>query len=571
MRLAEAFLEILVDEGVDRVFGNPGTTELTFVDALAKDGRLPYVLARTRDRSSRWPTAMREPPAGRRSSACTSRPAPRTARSGCSTRCARGLRWSWWPASRTHGTSSRTRCSPATSSGSRRPRPSGRSRRVAPTRCRRCCAAPSAPRSPRRRDRCSCRCRWTCTTRSCSGPSRSAPTLPPVQPVADYSGRPTLLWSAASPAVVAGDGVGRSEGVAELVRVAETLGAPVYHAPMNDCVDFPMDHPAYRGMLAPENDQHPSGARQARRGAARRRAGLRAAPLQRCVRGRARHPAGAGRRRPGPGRPQLPGRRSGWWATCGSCCGGLADEPRSESARRPSQPGNHCRARAATGPRRRTRCRSIPALAAATVAANLPPERSWWRRRSPRVCCCGSTFGWPSRAPSTTPSAVASDGEPGPPSGWRSGGRAAGWSPRSGTAARCSACRRCGPLRVSSVPVTFVVFANQEYRTLKQTLTRMRDGRVRALPRHGPRRTRGRLARARAGPGGARACVPPTSTSWPTWSRREAPTTGRCWWRCRPGASPTSPPSEVASPSHHEARSRARRPAHPARRGRSPR
>ena len=28
------------------------------------------------------------------------------------------------------------------------------------------------------------------------------------------------------------------------------------------------------------------------------------------------------------------------------------------------------------------------------------------------------------------------------------------------------------------VPVTFVVFANQEYRTLKQTLTRVRAGRV---------------------------------------------------------------------------------------------
>ena len=28
------------------------------------------------------------------------------------------------------------------------------------------------------------------------------------------------------------------------------------------------------------------------------------------------------------------------------------------------------------------------------------------------------------------------------------------------------------------VPVTFVVFANGEYRTLKQTLTRMRSGRV---------------------------------------------------------------------------------------------
>ena len=43
MNPSEAVVEVLRSEGVDRVFGNPGTTELGFVDALlAAD--LPYVL-----------------------------------------------------------------------------------------------------------------------------------------------------------------------------------------------------------------------------------------------------------------------------------------------------------------------------------------------------------------------------------------------------------------------------------------------------------------------------------------------------------------------------------------------
>ena len=37
-------LEILVDEAVDRVFGNPGTTELPLVDRLVGEQRVRYVL-----------------------------------------------------------------------------------------------------------------------------------------------------------------------------------------------------------------------------------------------------------------------------------------------------------------------------------------------------------------------------------------------------------------------------------------------------------------------------------------------------------------------------------------------
>src|SRR6204780_3560583 len=40
-----AFLELLKQEGVDIIFGNPGTTELPLMDALAADDEMRYVLA----------------------------------------------------------------------------------------------------------------------------------------------------------------------------------------------------------------------------------------------------------------------------------------------------------------------------------------------------------------------------------------------------------------------------------------------------------------------------------------------------------------------------------------------
>ncbi len=62
-----------------------------------------------------------------------------------------------------------------------------------------------------------------------------------------------LLAAARRPAIVAGDGVGRDGAVAELVALAETLGSVVYHQPMHDGVDFPGGHPLSSGMLPPTN------------------------------------------------------------------------------------------------------------------------------------------------------------------------------------------------------------------------------------------------------------------------------------------------------------------------------
>ena len=42
-RGTEALLEILASEGVDYIFGNPGTTELPLIDALLREPNIHYV------------------------------------------------------------------------------------------------------------------------------------------------------------------------------------------------------------------------------------------------------------------------------------------------------------------------------------------------------------------------------------------------------------------------------------------------------------------------------------------------------------------------------------------------
>jgi benzoylformate decarboxylase len=63
------------------------------------------------------------------------------------------------------------------------------------------------------------------------------------------------LLGAGAPAIVAGDGVGRDGAIDALVRVAEALGATVFHEPMYDAVDFPATHALSAGMLPPVNTE----------------------------------------------------------------------------------------------------------------------------------------------------------------------------------------------------------------------------------------------------------------------------------------------------------------------------
>ncbi|WP_328875091.1 thiamine pyrophosphate-binding protein [Streptomyces sp. NBC_00287] len=77
---------------------------------------------------------------------------------------------------------------------------------------------------------------------------------PPQGPAPGLERAAHLLAGAARPVIVAGDGVGREGALDALVRVAETCGAPVHHQPMADCLDFPTTHPLYAGMLPPRHE-----------------------------------------------------------------------------------------------------------------------------------------------------------------------------------------------------------------------------------------------------------------------------------------------------------------------------
>jgi benzoylformate decarboxylase len=72
-----------------------------------------------------------------------------------------------------------------------------------------------------------------------------------------------LLASAEHPVIIAGDSVARSDALAELARLAETIGAPVHLEGIDNSAPFPSSHPLFRGpitRLAPQIrktlDQH---------------------------------------------------------------------------------------------------------------------------------------------------------------------------------------------------------------------------------------------------------------------------------------------------------------------------
>jgi benzoylformate decarboxylase len=72
-----------------------------------------------------------------------------------------------------------------------------------------------------------------------------------------------LLRGAREPLIIAGDGVARAGAMPELVAVAERLGAPVHGEPLYRRVSFPGTHPLWRGGLFPTV----SGVRKALEGA----------------------------------------------------------------------------------------------------------------------------------------------------------------------------------------------------------------------------------------------------------------------------------------------------------------
>lgn len=91
-----------------------------------------------------------------------------------------------------------------------------------------------------------------------------APVAARMQPDAEALARAAdLLARAARPLIIAGDGVARAGGVPALVALAERLGARVHGEPIYRRTNFPGDHPLWRGGLYPA----PAGVRKALDGA----------------------------------------------------------------------------------------------------------------------------------------------------------------------------------------------------------------------------------------------------------------------------------------------------------------
>ncbi len=253
MRPVDALLEILRSEGVDRVFGNPGTTELPFIDALLDAPDLPYVLGLQEGSV----VAMADGYAR-----ATGRPALVSLHVAAGV--ANGL------IGMLNARRSRTPMVVVAGQQDRRhlvqdPMLSGDLVGIAapasksavevqhaydlPVVLRRAFALAGQP--PAGPVFVAVPMDLLEEEMSVEVPARSS--VAPQGAAGEVDRAVAVLAAAARPAIVAGDGVGRDGAVEPLVAVAERLGATVYHQPMNDGIDFPGNHPLYAGMLLPRN------------------------------------------------------------------------------------------------------------------------------------------------------------------------------------------------------------------------------------------------------------------------------------------------------------------------------
>ena len=472
MRLSDALIAMLVDEGVDRVFGNPGTTELPFVDALVRDGRLPYVLA-----PHEGPlVAMADGYA--RSSGRTAFVNLHVAAG-----TANGLIGLL--------NASRSRTPMVVLAGQQDSRHLISEPMLSGDLIGLASAATTWAVEARRADEVPLLLRraFRAAVSAPQGPvfvsvpmdmlEEEIDHVPPrsglTPGTADFDLGPAadLMLSAERPVVVAGDGVGRAEALEELMRISAAVGADVYHAPMNDRLDFPMSHPAYQGMLAPENAQIKAvldGYDVALL------AGVRAFAPHHYSPGPAVGPntrllqvddddATVGRTYPV---------EVGLAGDVRSILGSLADGLEKLGG----------------GPRPVARRRELaevppggaaplhPRTAAATVAANLPPGTVLVEE--------SITVGLLLREHLQLDEPGSFQHTVGGGLGWGIGaavGTALARPDRCVVAALGDGCALFGLQGLwtaarERVPVTFVVFANGEYRTLKQTLTKLRDDRL---------------------------------------------------------------------------------------------
>lgn len=250
----EAMLGILREEGIDRVFGNPGTTELPFIDALAEESDMDYLLA-VQELSA---VAMADGYA---------RATGRTA--FVSLHIAAGV------ANGLVGllNASRSRTPLVVTAGqqdrrhrSQDPMLSGDLVGLAAPAVKQAVEVQHGYDLP-----VALRRAFALARQPPAGPvflsipmdllAEDDPVdvlgrswLAPAGPASGIGRAANVLAAARAPVIVAGDGIGREGAVAELVAVAEAIGAAVYHQPMNDGTNFPGHHPLFAGTPAPTNE-----------------------------------------------------------------------------------------------------------------------------------------------------------------------------------------------------------------------------------------------------------------------------------------------------------------------------
>ncbi|MFG2002840.1 thiamine pyrophosphate-binding protein [Spirillospora sp. NPDC048911] len=255
MNPSAALLEILRDEGVTRVFGNPGTTELPLLEALASAPGLEYVLG------------LHEGPAVAMADGyarATGRPAFVSLHAAAGV--ANGL------IGLLNAARSRTPLVAVAGQQDRRhliqdPMLSGDLTALAspavkyaievhqaydlPVLLRRAFAL--AVRPPAGPVLLSLPMDVLEGDEDVPVPARTPAAVPGSAPADEIERAAALLERAHRPVIIAGDGVGRAGAMDDLVAIAERLGAAVYHQPMFDALSFPCGHALYAGALPPRN------------------------------------------------------------------------------------------------------------------------------------------------------------------------------------------------------------------------------------------------------------------------------------------------------------------------------
>ena len=249
-----AILEQLLADGIGYMFGNPGTVEQGFLDALGSYPDLQYILtlqetiavaigdgyARATARAGGRPAPQRRRPrqrdrddvpgqarrdAARRDRRRVGRPLRRDGRPDGGRPRVDG------PAGDEVGDAGRR-----SGLGPARPAAGDQDRRHAADRARSSSCLPAdVLDAPERASR-------SCRRRS---PPRASSRTPGSSPR-----RPRLLAGAERPIIIMGDGIAMSGAQAELTRVAELLGADVWGANSSE-VNIDDAHPLFRGNLGP--------------------------------------------------------------------------------------------------------------------------------------------------------------------------------------------------------------------------------------------------------------------------------------------------------------------------------